>query len=173
MNSLSSFIVIVFLSLDAAYANSSCSEKTEMVIVNGDSMSPLLKSGQELKVDKNYYACKAPHRGDIIIFEIAGRKNQVIKKIFGIAGDKFEYKDKKILINGKPLQNSAKQAYEIDSKMLKLYADSYPVIPENSYLVLGDNSSGSFDASRFGFIDRKQIVGRVILQSKFSPNSQP
>ncbi|AGH94857.1 signal peptidase I [Pseudobdellovibrio exovorus] len=82
-------------------------------------------------------------------------------------------KGKKILINGKPLQNSAKQAYEIDSKMLKLYADSYPVIPENSYLVLGDNSSGSFDASHFGFIDRKQIVGRVILQSKSLHPSQP
>lgn len=160
------FFLSLILSTTGGLANvsSACQEKITEVIVNGDSMSPLFKSGQEIKVDKNYYSCNSPQRGDIVIFEIAGRPNHIIKKIFGTSGDKFEYKNNNILINGKPLQNSAGVKYVVDSKMLKLYAESYPTIPTNSYLVLGDNPTGSFDASRFGFIDRKQLVGRVIAR---------
>ena len=33
------------------------------------------------------------------------------------------------------------------------------VIPENKYLVLGDNRSNSLDSRNYGLIDRKQIIG--------------
>lgn len=127
-------------------------------------MSPQLTNGQTLNLDLNYYACHEIKRGDIIVFEIPGRKNRIIKKVFALPADKFEYKNRRIWINGKTAKNSKNLEYVIDSKMLKLFADSYPVVPANSYLVLGDNPTGSFDGSKMGFIDRKQILGRVVLK---------
>ncbi|NUN06848.1 MAG: signal peptidase I [Bdellovibrio sp.] len=139
-----------------------CPSRIEQVIVNGSSMSPLFVDGQALDLDLNYYSCHEIKRGDIIVFEIPGRKNRIIKKIYAIPSDKFEYKNQRIFINGKTLKNSKNSEYVIDSKMLRLFADSYPTIPKDSYLLLGDSTSGSFDGSKMGFIDRKQVLGKII-----------
>lgn len=158
--SLAAFLLLFFQKIEGLAA---CKSVIEKMTVNGQSMSPLLLAGQDLSVDKNYYSCHKPGRSDIIVFAIEGRANKIVKKIFGVPGDKFEYKNNNIIINNQPVKNSTGTVYTIESKMLKLFAESYPVIPENSYLILGDNPTGSFDGSKFGFIDRKQIVGKVLL----------
>lgn len=139
-----------------------CIPKIEQVIVNGSSMSPLFTHKQNLNLDLTYYSCHPIKQGDIIVFEIPGRANRIVKKVFGVPKDSFEYKNLRILINGKIIKNSQNTEYKIDSKMLKLFADSYPFIPQDSYFVLGDSPSGSFDGSKMGFIDRKQILGKII-----------
>lgn len=162
MASLISLVMALLIS-GLASAKDDCRPKTETVIVNGDSMSPLLKNQQELSLDLNYYNCHPVQVGDIVVFEIPGRKNRIIKKIFAIPGDKYAYTKKTIAINGKPLKNSVGEIYTIDSKMLELFAQSYPILPADSFFALGDQPRGTFDASRMGFIDRKQIVGKIIF----------
>jgi len=46
--------------------------------------------------------------------------------------------------------------------MLKLYVKSYPVLPDNTYLILGNKVSGSSDSTRFGLIDKSDIVGKIM-----------
>ncbi len=147
----------------ASSAQSTCKEKIETVIVNGDSMLPLLKNQQEVSLDLNYYSCHEIQKSDVIVFEVQGRKNRIVKKVYGVPGDKFEYKNNFLSVNGQRLHNSAGKDFKISSKMLELYANSYPTLPKDSYLVLGDQPGGSFDASRMGLIDRKQILGKVKL----------
>lgn len=158
--------LLCLLLLKTSWAQSKCPEKIEQVIVNGNSMAPLFSDKQDLNLDLAYYTCHPIKSGDIVVFQIPGRENRIIKKVFGKPGDKFEYKNLHIFINGNILKNSQNIAYKIDSKMLKLFADSYPTIPKDSYFVLGDSPSGSFDGSRMGFIDRKQIVGKIIYLQK-------
>ncbi len=157
------FIIFLFLVLSqqAFAADSNCAKNLETVIVNGTSMIPLLKDKEEVELDKNYYSCNSIKRGDIVVFEIPGRQNRIIKRVHAIPGDKFEYKKNKIIINGKIAKNSAGEEYNVDSKMLLLYSKDYPILPQDSFLVLGDQPRGTFDASRMGFIDRKQIIGNV------------
>lgn len=145
-----------------AVSSVACLPKHETVIVNGDSMSPLFKNGQELKVDLNYYHCHLVAAGDVIVFEIPGRKNRLVKKVYAVPGDHFSYPNPHLEVNKKRLVNSTQQEFRISSPMLALFAQSYPIVPKDSFLVLGDNPSGSFDASKMGFIDRKQILGRVL-----------
>ncbi len=47
--------------------------------------------------------------------------------------------------------------------MIKLYADSYPIIPENTFLILGDKIQGTLDSSKFGLIHLNDIYGKLIL----------
>lgn len=160
---------LIFLSLfpfQTSIVYAVCIPKIEQVIVNGSSMSPLFTDKQTLDLDLSYYTCHPIKQGDIIVFEIPGRANRIIKKVFGVPGDKFEYKNLRIFINGKIIKNSKNAEYKIDSKMLKLFSESYPVIPKDSYFALGDSPSGSFDGSKMGFIDIKQIVGKIIYSKK-------
>jgi len=134
----------------------------QIVIVNGNSMSPLIKDGDELMYLKGYYDCNEVKRGDVVILNQSGNENFIIKQIVGIPKDTFEYKNKLIYINGIELKNSQNISYSIDSKMLRLYANSYPILPENTYLILGDNPYGTFDSSKFGLVSKQEIVGKVV-----------
>ena len=49
--------------------------------------------------------------------------------------------------------------------MLSLYENDYKgMIPSKAYLILGNLSGGSLDASRFGLIDRSDILGKVLAK---------
>lgn len=143
----------------------SCGLHVKSFTVRGDSMSPLLKSAQEIRVSLDYYKCHRPVVGDIVIIKITDDRNEIVKKVVGGPGDFFEYRNRNIYINKKLLKNSQGQAYALDSKMLELYAKSYPTLPKDTYLVMGDNISGTLDSSKFGMIDIRQITGKVLFKS--------
>jgi|GEM_PF-6965019 len=47
--------------------------------------------------------------------------------------------------------------------MLGLYIRDYDgAIPPNTFLVLGENASGTDDSSRYGLVDISDIVGKVV-----------
>ena len=143
-----------------------CPTQNQKVTINGNSMSPLFKHDQEVLVQNGYYACHTVRRGDVITLTHTGHKNLLIKRVIAIPGDKYRYEAKHIYINGKIATNSDGLNFEIESKMLALYAKSYPVIPAENYLVLGDQPGGSLDASKFGLIEKNQIIGRVMKEKK-------
>lgn len=140
------------------------------VTVRGDSMSPLLKDGEELKVILSYYKNKKIERGDIVIAVVASNKTPIVKKVMAIERDRFLIKARsgrcEIIVNGKTLKNSKDQIYSLPQRacrLLKLYSNDYKnIIPRNSFLLLGDKINGSKDSTQFGLIDKKNIVGKVI-----------
>jgi len=75
-----------------------------------------------------------------------------------------------IIINGKSILNSEEEPYSLTyakSRMINLYAKEYKEkynskIPDNLYLVLGNQTSGTQDSTQFGLVERENIVGKVI-----------
>jgi len=86
-----------------------------------------------------------------------------------VRGDKFELSETdrgwNILINGKILKNSEGNPYLVTGKsyeMLSLYEKDYgKSLLENTYLILGNIVQGSLDSTRFGLIDKSDILGKV------------
>lgn len=150
------------LNLNTTKRNEICYNE-RIVKVDGSSMVPRINNADKILHLVGYYNCNKIQRNDIITYNFTGNENLLLKQIKAIPGDKFEYYNDTIFINSKILKNSVNISYKISSKMLELYSKSYPILPENTYLILGDNPSGTLDSSKFGLIDKSQIIGKGIL----------
>lgn len=126
------------------------------VTVSGDSMNKTLHNGQILflnKLDKKY------ERFDIVVINY--EKDRIIKRIIGLPGDKIEYKDNKLYVNGKFLKEDFLHEVTNDFTLKGITYDLYDKIPENYYLVLGDNRPNSYDSRMIGLIKKEDIIGTV------------
>lgn len=149
------------------------------------------KLAYDLKVPfttKHLIQWSHPKRGEIVVFFKPGDGQRVIKRVIGTPGDIIKMKDNCLIINGQqttykihkqPLrynlpkdeQNLAIVATEsFDNRAHAVMAlppqpalrTFGPIkVPEGQYLVLGDNRDSSADSRYFGFVPRKQIIGRA------------
>lgn len=128
--------------------------------VVGPSMEPTFKSNDILILDKITYRFKEVKRGDIISFYYADSK-YLIKRVIGLPGDYVEYKNNILYINGKIVEETYLQGVTTDDFSLKDLG--YDVIPDDMYLVLGDNRNNSQDSrdSKVGLVNKKNIIGKV------------
>ncbi len=130
--------------------------------VVGESMSPTLKNGEVLILNKLRYHFVTIERGDIVSLNYADTK-YLIKRVIGIPGDKIKIVNNQLYINNKIYQEKYlnKNLTYTDFHLQEL---GYEVIPENMYLVLGDNRSNSLDSRKIGLINKKDITGRITLR---------
>lgn len=143
--------------------------------VNGSSMYPNFHSGEFLLTDKLSYHFGTPERGDIIIFTApstahcpVGFNCDFIKRIIGMPGERIKVEKGKIYINGKildePYQRSIKYTAAGAISGSYLPEGTERVIPDGSYVAMGDNRPGSSDSRDWGTVERKLIVGKVLLR---------
>jgi len=143
------------------------------------SMIPTLLVGDHILVNKFIYGTRIPFtdiilfplrepkRGDVIVFKYPENpKIDFIKRIIGEPGEKVEIRNKKIYINDVPIEDPWGR-YERSRILPKNFSnrDNFgPVIvPKDSYFVLGDNRDNSKDSRFWGFVNRKEILGKAIL----------
>uniref|UniRef100_UPI0035A22E94 signal peptidase I n=1 Tax=Microseira wollei TaxID=467598 RepID=UPI0035A22E94 len=81
----------------------------------------------------------------------------MIKRVIGLPGDFVEVKDGKVFVNGKVLpENYTKEAAKYELNFVK--------VPQDRYLVLGDNRNNSSDSHVWGFVPREKIIGRAVVR---------
>ncbi|MFA5086389.1 MAG: signal peptidase I [Candidatus Paceibacterota bacterium] len=146
---------------------SDCFSSKEMT-VRGNSMSPFFDSGDVVNAMFGYYDCNPVQRNDVVLFRYSGNENLLIKFVKGVPGDRWwlEKTDegRNIIVNGSPVLNSEGKPYLIAESsvgILEIYIKDYPVIPEETYLLLGDGLNGSLDSTHFGLVGKKDILAKV------------
>jgi len=126
-------------------------------------------------------------RGDIIVFHYPVDPTQhFVKRVIGLPGDRLRMVNKKVLINGKPLDEPYVRFLEppnnpfrdnfpkVDiaapgmegkwwQEMRRLVEDGELIIPEGHYFAMGDNRDDSQDSRYWGFVPRENIIGRPLL----------
>jgi signal peptidase I len=130
------------------------------------SMIPTLLVGDQILVDKMAYHFRKPKRGDVIVFKFPGDESRdFIKRIIGLPGEKLEVRDRRVLINDKPLDDGAYAFHEIfDTFRIPPRDDFGPVtVPDKRYFVMGDNRENSQDSRFWGYLDQDKIVGRAFI----------
>lgn len=134
------------------------------------SMEPTLQINDRLVIEKISYYFNPPERGDIVVFwppdsvfEGQPSRDAFIKRVIGLPGDTVEVTNGRVLVNGAPLDETyikAEPEYEWGPE----------TVPDDSYLVLGDNRNSSFDSHSWGFVPRDNIIGKAVV--RFWPPSR-
>ncbi len=110
-------------------------------------------------LDKISYRFNDIERFDIVV--IKTNKTKIIKRVIGLPGDKIEYKDNKLYINGEYVKEDFldKNTKTYDFTLYDL--TGYETIPEGYYFVMGDNREESSDSRIIGLISKKNIEGHA------------
>lgn len=130
--------------------------------VVGNSMYPTLQNGEVLVINKAKYRFSNVKREEIISLKYADTK-YLIKRVIGLPGEKVHIQNNVLYINDevypeKYLPNNL-EYNDFDLKDL-----GYDRIPENMYLVLGDNRGDSLDSREIGLIKKEDIIGKISIR---------
>jgi signal peptidase I len=181
--------------------------------IPSESMLPTLLIGDHLFVNKFVYGIKIPftdlrlpglrepERGEVVVFTVAKRggetvpadrrpelpREEYVKRIIGIPGDRLEFQYDKVFVNGEEiatrplaekfvddtghalLQNEVtldgREFVILDDPKSKPAAPEPPVVvvPEDRYLMLGDNRDHSLDSRRWGTVRKAEIKGPAFV----------
>lgn len=128
------------------------------VRVDGSSMNTTLSNGEIMLLNKIVYKKNDIKRFDIVVVD-EGDKH-IIKRVIGLPGETIEYKDNKLYINGKELNDPYPSTETDDFSITDI---GHVKIPGNTYFVMGDNRANSLD-SRYpsvGVVKKDIIIGRA------------
>lgn len=125
-------------------------------VVDGSSMTPTLRNGQMVAVNKlAYNLLGEPDYGDVVVFySDSGR--ELIKRVIALAGDTVSIVNGQLYVNGELVVEDY-----VDFKMAENYGP-VEVLPGEVF-VLGDNRrpAGSYDSRNFGSIQLRKVIGRA------------
>jgi signal peptidase I len=130
------------------------------------SMEPTLLVHDRVLVNRLAYKTHKPNRGDVIVFARPpgvpsdDKVKDLIKRVIGLPGDTIEFKEDKVIVNGRILNEPYLTAGT--PTKAKTLGDKI-VVPDGKLLVLGDNRENSHDGRFFGPIDQDLIVGRAFV----------
>ena len=135
------------------------------VIINATvptgSMENTIEPGDDLFGFRLAYKFSEPERGDIVIFKFPDDESQkYVKRVIGLPGEKVTITEGKIYINNSdvPLEED----YLKEDWVRATGPFSFEV-PEDSYLVLGDNRNDSYDARYWEntYVTKDEIIGKA------------
>lgn len=134
------------------------------------SMRPNVVEGDRIIVDKLAYGLRVlfthlrvgshdgPARGDAVVLDSPEDGRVLLKRAAAVPGDRVAVRHGEVLLDGLP----ARHTYT-----LALDHDGGPdlddtTVPDDLYLVLGDNRGNSHDGRAFGLVSRDAILGRAL-----------
>ncbi len=130
------------------------------------SMKPTFMENDKIFVDKLSYRFHEPTRGDIIVFKYPlDRKKDFVKRLVGLPGDSVEIRKGVILVNGKPMTDPPFGSHTYYNVEDWEFGKSGLVVrvPADHYFALGDNSAHSADSRQWGFVPKKDLIGKAFM----------
>lgn len=139
-------------------------------------------------INKKIVGVSSPERGEVMVFRFPHDPSiNFIKRVVGLPGDKIEYKDKRVHVNGQPVPlesqgefdfKEVSQSTHIGKRYLetldtitheiivdpsKQTTETSYAVPEGHYFVMGDNRDHSNDSRYWGFVPEKNIIGKAFF----------
>lgn len=151
--------------------------------VQGASMEPNFENGEYLIInelgykrtdiglgEKQFFSIgsfKELKRGDVVVFRYPkDQKQYFIKRIIGLPGEKVKVNGGKVYIyNGENPEGFVLDENEYLSKSVNTPGDLAEQLGDSEYFVMGDNRSYSHDSRAWGPLDKKFVIGKVLVRA--------
>jgi signal peptidase I len=121
-------------------------------------------------IERKLLPMQGIRRHDVVVFKYPDEpERDFIKRVVGLPGDTLELRNKKVHINGQPLDEPFVHFLEpvpTSSEVTSFdVRERYgPVrVPDGQYFVMGDNRDNSQDSRYWGFLPRSYIKGRALM----------
>lgn len=142
-----------------------------------------------------------PRRGDVVTFSSPADGTRLIKRILALPGDRVEMRNERLAINGVVSQYALEEVVQeatsagrmdalrmiedVDGRRHRIQVlpqrvamrDFGPVtVPQDAYLMLGDNRDDSADSRVIGFVPRHLLIGRaerILVSADYQGNWMP
>jgi signal peptidase I len=125
-------------------------------------------------VEQTILPIRTIERRDVVVFKYPEEPDRdFIKRVIGLPGETIELRNKKVFVNGQPLDEPYVQFLEpptdsepgdadfTDFDVRRRYG---PVtVPADHYFVMGDNRDNSQDSRYWGFLPRDYIKGKALM----------
>ncbi|HOJ40427.1 MAG TPA: signal peptidase I, partial [bacterium] len=93
----------------------------------------------------------------VVLLDPKGSNDILTKRVIGLPGEKFEVRQGAVYINNEKLDEPyIAEPARYDFARIK--------IPDNAYMLLGDNRNNSEDSSIWGPVEKQLILGRVFCR---------
>jgi signal peptidase I len=123
-------------------------------------------------IEKTVLPLGTINRGNVVVFKYPEEpERDFIKRVIGLPGETIELRQKKVYVNGTPLDEpyvhfleapGGSEANEVTS--LDVRERFGPVtVPPNHYFVMGDNRDNSQDSRYWGFLPRDYVKGKALI----------
>jgi signal peptidase I len=124
-----------------------------------------------LSIGKAILPVRPIRRDDIVVFKYPDQPDRdLIKRVIGLPGETVELRNKKVYIDGKPIDEPfvhfltppSSDLQEVTSSDVR---ENYgPVtVPADQYFVMGDNRDNSEDSRYWGFLPRNNVKGKALV----------
>ncbi|KKS21975.1 MAG: Signal peptidase I [candidate division WWE3 bacterium GW2011_GWA1_41_8] len=129
--------------------------------VTGDSMVPNFYDGEQIIAEKISIKTGEIERGDIVIFKHPTYLDRlVIKRVVGLPNEKISLNGGRIYVDGRELIESYIPQNTSTKEGTVIMENSEYEVPQDGYILLGDNRENSTDSRNWGAIKRDLIVGK-------------
>lgn len=131
------------------------------VKVEGTSMMPALTDQERIFINKFTYRFGIGNieRGDLVVFWYPqDRTKSYIKRVIALPGDTVEIDNGSVIVNGRRLQEDYIPEEYRDRQSMEPSK-----VPPDSYFVLGDHRSSSYDSRNWGPLARNFIYGKAVF----------
>ena len=128
--------------------------------VQGTSMSPELKDGERILVNKFLYFLGDIERADVVVFWYPeDPKLSFIKRVVALPGETVEIRSGEVFVNGRRIDEAYVSAANADLR-------SFPPheVRPGHFFVLGDNRKGSNDSRSWGLVPERYVYGKAFLR---------
>jgi signal peptidase I len=124
-----------------------------------------------LAIGRTLLPVRSIRRGDIVVFKYPDEPDRdFIKRVIGLPGQTVELRNKKVYIDGQPIDEPyvhflsppSSDYQEVTSSDVR--ENFGPVtVPPDQYFVMGDNRDNSQDSRYWGFLPRGYVKGKALV----------